>query len=270
VSWEKSARKGVIVPDLKNRTALVTGGSRGIGRAIATRLATDGATVAVHYGNNDEAAQDTVAEIESAGGTAFPLRADLTSPGTTVAELFDQLDEGLRRRTGDTRLDILVNNAGISLRAPIEELTVEEFDRVHTVNVRAPLLVTQAALARLGEGSRIVNISSASATRIAFPPALAYAMAKGALDAMTRTLAQHLGARGVTVNSVAPGFIETDLNRAWLREEANRRRIAGMSALSRVGEPDDVAGAVVFLVSDDGRWVTGQVLDATGGMLLGM
>jgi 3-oxoacyl-[acyl-carrier protein] reductase len=255
--------------DLSGKTALVTGGSRGIGRAIARRLASDGATVAVHYGNNKDAAQETVAAVEASCGRAFAVGADLTDAASTVDELFTQLDETLRAHTGDTRLDILVNNAGIGLQKPIEDVTAEEFNRVHAVNVQAPFLVTQRALPRLPDGGRIINISS-GVTRIAYPSLIAYSMTKGALDVFTKTLAQHLGSRGITVNAVSPGIVATDINAAWLRDNEEAQRIAANTAtLGRVGQPDDIADVVAFVASDDARWVTGQAIDATGGSFLG-
>lgn len=248
--------------DLTDMTALVTGASRGIGRAIARRLAADGALVAVHYATNDAAAEETVSAIEHAGGHAFPVRAELGVDGD-VDTLFAGLGAGLRGRP----LDILVNNAATGAGS-IEKVTPEEFDRVFAVNVRAPFFIIQRALPLLRDGGRVINISSAD-TRVALPQEIAYAMTKGALDVLGRTLANAVGARGITVNTVAPGVTDTDRT-AWLHDNPEiETATAAAAALNRLGEPDDVADAVAFLASHDARWITGHLLDASGGMFLG-
>jgi NAD(P)-dependent dehydrogenase (short-subunit alcohol dehydrogenase family) len=247
---------------LTGKTALVTGASRGIGRAIAQRLAADGALVAVHYGSNDTAARGTVLAIERAGGQAFAVRAELGRPGD-VDTLFAGLTVGL----GERPLDILVNNAAIGAPIPVEKTTPELFERVFAVNVQAPFFIIQRALPLLRDGGRIINISS-SATRIAMPE-IAYAMTKGAVDVLGRSLANTVGDRGITVNTVAPGVTETDMN-AWLRDLPEAKAgIAGATALGRVGQPEDIADVVAFLASDQARWVTGHLLEATGGIFLG-
>ncbi|MFE9424518.1 SDR family oxidoreductase [Kitasatospora sp. NPDC006697] len=260
---------------LTGRTALVTGGSRGIGKGIALRLAREGALTAVHYGSNEQAAKETVAEIEAAGGAAFAVGAELGVPGDAAA-LWAAFDAGLAEysaeysaeRDVEPGLDILVNNAGITAYGQTGEVAEADYDRVFAVNVRAPFFVVQQGLGRLRDGGRIVNISS-GVTRIAFPVITAYSMTKGALDAFTLTLAQQLGARGITVNAVAPGLVLTDIN-PQLADPEERAKAAKLSVFDRVGEPADIADVVAFLASADGRWVTGQVLDATGGSFLGM
>ncbi|TGB02068.1 SDR family oxidoreductase [Streptomyces sp. MZ04] len=248
---------------LTGRTALVTGGGRGIGRAIARRLAADGALVAVHYGSDEASADKTVAEITGDGGRAFPLHGPLGEPDD-VRTVYDRLDAGLRALGEPTALDVLVNNAGFNVRGGVSEVTVPDFDRLMAVHARAPLFLVQEGLSRLREGGRIVNISSA-ATRVALPTSLAYSMAKAALEALTRTLAKELGPRQITVNSVAPGFITTDLNRRrWATPEAEAQH-AAYSVFDRMGHPADVADIVAFLASPDSRWVTGQSIDASGG-----
>lgn len=248
---------------LQGKTALVTGGSRGIGRAIAERLGRDGALVAVHYGSDEKAAKEAVAAITGAGGRAFAVGARLGEPGD-VDRLFDGLADGLREH-GETGLDIVVNNAGIGLPKPIEEVEPAEFDQVFAVNMRAPFFIVQRALPLLRDGGRIINISS-GVTRIAFPQAIAYSATKGALDVFTLALAKHLGPRGITVNGVAPGIVDTDINADWLRGNAEADAYwSGRTALGRVGQPDDIADTVAFLASEAGRWVTGHLLDATGG-----
>ncbi|THV32115.1 SDR family NAD(P)-dependent oxidoreductase [Glycomyces paridis] len=245
---------------LSGKTALVTGASRGIGRAVAVELGRAGACVAVHYGANAQAAKETVAAIESAGGSAFTLRADLAEPGAA-----DLLIDALAAELRGAPLDILVNNAGIGAYGGIAEVSEADYDRVFAVNTKALFLVTRKALALMPDGGRIVNTGS-GVTRIAFPEGIAYAMTKGAVDAFTLALAAELGPRGITVNTVAPGIVDTDVNASWLRGNEEAHAVAASrAALGRVGLPEDVAGPVLFLVSEAGRWTTGQVIDATGG-----
>ncbi|MFG3103422.1 SDR family oxidoreductase [Streptomyces sp. NPDC048182] len=246
---------------LTGRTALVTGASRGIGRGIAERLGRDGARVAVHYGSNEAAAREVVAAIETAGGSAFAIGADLVSPGAAQAVWaeFDRHADGL---------DILVNNAAIGASAPIGGITEEELDAVFTVNVKAPFQLVQQGIGRLRDGGRIINISSGLARTALMPDLMAYAMTKGALDVFSRDLSKVLGPRGITVNSVAPGIIDTDNTAELLYgEEGGWERAASLSALRGVGSPAEVADVVAFLASNGGRWVTGSWVDATGGSL---
>jgi 3-oxoacyl-[acyl-carrier protein] reductase len=248
---------------LTGRTALVTGASRGIGRAIAERLAADGALTAVHYGSNDTAARETVAAIQEAGGQAFSVRAALGGDHD-VETLFEGLEDGLAGRP----LSILVNNAGITdYEATIEVATQEQFDRSVAINMRAPFFITQRALLLMHDGGRVINISS-GVTWFAVPEVV-YAMTKGALNALSRSVAQTHGDRGITVNTVSPGITETDMN-AWLKDSvAAKQTVADMVALGRVGDPRDIADTVAFLASDDARWITGQTIDVNGGLLLG-
>jgi len=255
------------VGDLRGKTALVTGASRGIGRSIAARLAADGALVAVHYGNNEAAAEDTVAAIQRDGGQAFAVRAELglaAGVGTDLDALFAGLADGLAGRP----LDILVNNAAIiSYASTIDKATQRDFDEAFAVNVRAPLFITQRALPLMRDGGRIINVSS-GVTWLATPE-IVYAMTKGALNVFSRSLAQSQGARGITVNTVSPGITETDMN-TWLTEDAEAaQRVAEITALGRHGQPVDIADAVAFFASEDARWVTGQVLEVNGGLFLG-
>ncbi|MFC8525928.1 SDR family oxidoreductase [Nocardia sp. NPDC057227] len=252
---------------LTNKTALVTGSSRGIGRATARQLAAKGALVAVHYAGNEEAARETVAAIEGDGGRAFPIRAELGVPGD-VHELFLALEQGLKERTGHTTLDILVNNAGVTTPAgqQPEDVTPEDFDRLFAVNAKAPFFIVQRALALLPEGGRVINISS-GLTRFANPEQVAYSMTKGAIEQLTLHFARHLAPRGITVNSVAPGI--TDNGGAIFDIPEAVEQMAQLSAFKRVGEAVDVADVVAFLATDDARWITGAFVDATGGTLLG-
>ncbi|MEU7255085.1 glucose 1-dehydrogenase [Streptomyces rimosus] len=248
---------------LTGRTALVTGGSRGIGRAIAERLGRDGARVAVHYGRDETAAKETVAAIEEAGGQAFALQAELGVPGDAAAlwSAFDAQADGL---------DILVNNAGVTgRREPLRQATEEDFDHVFAVNTKAPFFITQLGLDRLRDGGRIINISTGLTHGVAVPELIAYAMTKGAIDAFTSTLAKDLAPRGITVNAVAPGVVDTDMNASWLRTDPEAwQAYSDASPFGRVGEPRDIGDITAFLASDDSRWVTGQWIDATGGALL--
>ncbi|MGW7369095.1 SDR family oxidoreductase [Streptomyces sp. NPDC054841] len=248
---------------LTGRTALVTGGSRGIGRAIAERLGRDGARVAVHYGSNEAAAKETVAAIEEAGGEAFAIGQELGVPGD-AAGLWEQFD----RASGGDGLDILVNNAGIAGGRGFADIREEDFERTFAVNAKAPFFVTQLGAERLRDGGRIINISSGLSRAAVMPDLIAYSMSKAALDMFTRNLSKILGPRGITVNAVAPGIIDTDINADWLRtSDEARAGAAAMSALGRVGTPSDIADVVAFLASDAGRWITGEWLDTTGGSL---
>ncbi|GFE22167.1 MULTISPECIES: SDR family oxidoreductase [Streptomyces] len=254
---------------LSGKTALVTGGSRGIGRAISERLAREGARVGVHYGRDGTAAKETVSAIEAGGGQAFAIQAELGVPGDAEAlwAAFDEQAEGL---------DILVNNAGINKAADgtlkrIESVTAEDFDLLFAVNTKAPFFIAQQALPRLRDGGRIINTSTGLTRGAAKPELIAYAMTKGAIDVFTSTLAKDLGPRGITVNAVAPGAVNTDMNAAWLQGESNaeaRQRVREISPLGRIADPTDIGDIVAFLASDDSRWVTGQWIDATGGALL--
>ncbi|MBO2450660.1 SDR family oxidoreductase [Actinomadura barringtoniae] len=247
---------------LTGKTALVTGGSRGIGRAVALRLAEDGALVAVHYGGNREAADDTVRQINDKGGRAFAVRADFAAPDAA-----DRLFEQLLPPLGD-RLDILVNNAGIGSTSPIGAVSTEELDRIFTVNVRTPFLVIQKAIPSLSHGGRVINIGS-TATRVAVSTQIAYTMTKAALDSMAASLANELGPRGITVNTVAPGVVRTDMTEGHLSSPEGAAVLASIAALGRLGEVDDVARLVGFLAGPEAAWITGQTLDCSGGMWLG-
>ncbi|MFL6126523.1 SDR family oxidoreductase [Actinophytocola sp.] len=250
---------------LTGRTALVTGASRGMGRAIARRLADDGALVAVHYATNADLADEVVTLIEKDGGRAFAVQADLGTPDG-VDVLFDGLAEGLTERTGSTELDILVNNAGVMGGTPAGETTPEQFDRLMAVNAKAPFFIIQRAMAHLADGARIVNISS-GLTRVANPDEIAYAMSKGAVEQLALHFAKVLAPRGITINTVAPGITRNG-NPVFDIPEAVEQ-MARLSAFNRVGEPEDVADVVAFLASADARWMTGAFVDATGGTLLG-
>ena len=248
------------MPDFEGKTALVTGASRGIGRASALALARGGARVLVHYGRGAEEAARVVGEIREAGGSADSVAADLAAPDGAHA-----LARQVRGMAGD-RLDILVANAGVSKAASIEDTTVEDFDRLFAVNVRAPFFLMQQLLPVLGEGSSVILLSSLAA-RASVGTIYAYAATKGAIDTLTRHFAQALGGRGIRVNAVAPGVVDTDMSN-FARTEAGRDFTLGMQALKRVAQPDDIAEAVAFLASDAARWITGDTLRVDGGSKL--
>ncbi|MFC4100901.1 SDR family oxidoreductase [Paenibacillus xanthanilyticus] len=248
---------------LQGMTALVTGASRGIGRAIAIRLAKEGALVAVHYGRGSDAAEEVVREITRDGGAAFALGAELgTLEG--VGRLYDQLDDALHARTGEAKLDILVNNAGMGLVANLEDTTERQFDEVVGLNMKAPFFLVQQALPRLRDNGRIINLSSA-VTRISLPIIPAYSMTKAAINALTLSLATQLAARGITINAIQPGFVATDMNASMLNDPDSRAAGANYSVFGRWGEPADIADIAAFLASRDSRWITGQCIDASGG-----
>ena len=242
---------------LSGNLPVVTGASRGIGRAIALRLAADGAEVAVHYNAGAEAAAAVVAAIAGAGGRAFALQADLGAPDGV-----DALVAGL----GSRAVDILVNNAGISPKLTFGQASPADFDLVIGVNLRAPFFIVQGLLANLRDGGRVINISSMG-TRAVYPAMAVYAPAKAGLEALTRILAVELGKRGITVNAVSPGATATDMNER-ARDPVIAAQIAQTVALGRVGQPEDIADIVGLLASEDGRWITGQVIDASGGQRL--
>ncbi|MFA9284802.1 SDR family oxidoreductase [Comamonas sp. SY3] len=250
--------------DLTGKIALVTGASRGIGRAIAIALAEQGARIILHYHQAGDAADGLASEIRAQGGEAWTVAADL-SAADGASELAHAV-KAIVRDTSAGGLDILVNNAGVGLRARIADVREEDFDRVLQVNLKTPFFLIQQLLPVLRDGGRIINVSSMG-TRAAYPEMSVYAPAKGGLEALTLLLAAELGPRNITVNAVLPGATATDLNQR-ARDPETAKVIAQTVALGRVGQPDDIADIVTFLASNAGRWVTGQNIDATGGQRL--
>ncbi|MEA2738849.1 MAG: hypothetical protein QOH05_2156 [Acetobacteraceae bacterium] len=245
---------------LSGKTALVTGASRGIGRATALALAKAGAQVLVHYSTGATEAEAVVKQIRDAGGRADALAADLAASDGP-----HKLAADVRRIVGG-RLDILVANAGISSAAPIEDTKVEDFDRLFAVNVRAPFFLVQQLLPIMGQDASIILLSSLAA-HAAVGTLSAYAATKGAIDTLVKHFASALGERGIRVNAVAPGVVETDMS-SFTRTDAGRDFTLGMQALKRLAQPDDIAGVVAFLASDDARWVTGDTIRVDGGSKL--
>jgi NAD(P)-dependent dehydrogenase (short-subunit alcohol dehydrogenase family) len=245
---------------LTGKTALVTGASRGIGRATALALAREGAQVLVHYGQGKAEAEAVVAEIQKGGGKALTVSTDLGA-----ADGPHRLAQQVRAIVGE-RLDILVANAGIAKAATIEETSVDDFDRLFAVNVRAPFFLVQQLLPILHEGSSIVLLSSL-ASHASVGTLAAYAATKGAIDTLVKHFAAALGGKGIRVNAVAPGVVPTDMSN-FAKTEAGREFTIGMQAMKRLAEPDDIAGAIAFLASDQARWITGDTLRADGGSKL--
>jgi 3-oxoacyl-[acyl-carrier protein] reductase len=243
---------------LQGKVALVTGASRGIGRAVAQRLSREGAAVVVNYAGSEPQARETIAAIEQAGGRARAVRADVSRVAEVVG-LFDATFEHFGR------LDILVNNAALILYKAVAEVTEEEFDRLFAVNVKGAFFCCQQAARRMAEGGRIVNLSS-STTALMLPTYGAYVATKGAVEQLTHVLAKELGPRGITVNAVSPGPTDTELFSVG-KTEQDKQRFAQMAALGRLGQPQDIADAVALLASEEARWITGQNLRANGGLI---
>jgi NAD(P)-dependent dehydrogenase (short-subunit alcohol dehydrogenase family) len=245
---------------LSGKTALVTGASRGIGRASALALARMGAQVLVHYSSGVKEAEAVVAEIRKAGGRADAVAADLSAPDGAHT-----LARQVRAVVGD-RLDILVANAGIAKTATIEETTVEDFDKLFAVNVRAPFFLVQQLLPILGSGSSVVLLSSLAA-HASVGTLAAYAATKGAIDTLVKHFAAALGSRGIRVNAVAPGVVDTDMS-SFVKTEAGRTSAVSMQALQRVARAEDIGPVIAFLASDEARWVTGDTIRVDGGSKL--
>ena len=252
---------------LQNKTALVTGASRGIGRATAAALARAGAHVVVHYGRSEREAESLASDIRTKGGLANAISADLGTPNGAA-----RLAKQVRSIVGD-RLDVLVLNAGISKSVRLADYTVEDFDNLFATNVRSPFFLVQQLLPILGDGSSIIVISSIGSHAVVGKPGvdnpsiLAYASTKGALETLVKNWAAILGPRGIRVNAVAPGVIDTDMSN-FTKTEEGRETTLGMQALKRIGKPEDVADVVAFLASDKARWITGASIPVDGGSKL--
>lgn len=242
---------------LQNKIALVTGASRGIGKAVALRLAREGAAVIVHYNSNADAAQKVIAEINNSGGLATSVRADI-SRIEDVRRLFDDLQERY------SRLDILVNNAGWAEFKPLLEADEEHFDALFNLNVRGLFFLTQEAARSMNDGGRIINLSS-GITRANAAGGSVYSASKAAVEAFTRCWAAELGPRGITVNTISPGVVETDLMNEVMPPQVVESMVQ-QTPLGRLGQPADIADIVAFLCSEEARWLTAQNLLANGGL----
>ncbi|HEY5067113.1 MAG TPA: SDR family oxidoreductase [Xanthobacteraceae bacterium] len=259
-AWGIARSGSKTMTTLANKTALVTGASRGMGRAIALALGAAGARVIVHYGRNAAEAKAVVDQIRASGGEADAVATDLAAPDGAhmlAAEV---------RNLVDGRLDILVSNAGISSASTIETMSVKEFDSLFAVNVRAPYFLVQQLLPIMSDGGAIVFVSSLGA-RAAVGTLAAYASTKGAINTLVKYFAAALGPRGIRVNAVAPGVIDTDMSN-FTKTEAGRTTVMGMQSLKRIGQPDDVASVVEFLASGAARWITGDIIAVDGGSKL--
>lgn len=250
------------------KVAVVTGASRGIGRAIAIALAQRDFMIVVHFGKSRSTAEEVVHEITVGGGSAFSAQADLASLDAVFA-FYQALDDELTKRTGARDFDVLVNNAGIASPASYRELTAEQYEHLFAVNLRAPFFLTQLAIPRLRDGGRIINISSLASRRASpSPMTVPYSMTKAALDAFTLGAAQDLGARQITVNTVAPGAVATDMNAQYLNDPSIRKGVEAQTALRRIGKVEDIANIACFLASSESQWITGEYIHAGGGFRL--
>jgi 3-oxoacyl-[acyl-carrier protein] reductase len=248
------------------KVAVVTGSSRGLGAATAKRLAKDGFFVVVNYVKSKKDGEDVVAEIEKGGGKGALVQGDVSALGGITA-FFEGVDAALKSHGLPAKFDVLVANAGVLISKPFAQTTEADFDLLFDTNVKGVFFLVQGALPRLRDNGRIVTLSS-GLSRFANPMFTAYSATKGAIDVMTRVLAQELGARGITVNAIAPGAIDTDMNASWLRSEEGRTMLMARQALKQVGAPPEIADAVAFLAGPDSRWITGQRIEASGGSSL--
>jgi len=252
---------------ITNKIALVTGGSRGLGKNMALSIAKKGFDVILTYNNKKEDALAVVAEIELSGQKAKALQ--LNAGNIKSFDVFFKEVKAVLKDTFNTeRFDFLINNAGTSLHAPFAETTEEQFDTALNIHYKGVFFLTQKALSLMNDGGRIINISSGLA-RFSYPGSSAYGSMKSAIETLTRYLAKELGARGIAANVVAPGAIETDFSDGLVRDNKEvNAQIASITALGRVGLPDDIGGIVAFLCTEDARWINGQRIEASGGVNL--
>ncbi|WP_159799017.1 SDR family NAD(P)-dependent oxidoreductase [Flavobacterium sp. MK4S-17] len=253
--------------ETKNKTALVTGGSRGLGRDMVLNLAKKGIDVVFTYNSNKAAADEVVAEIQSLGQKAIAFQLD-TSNIAAFDNFYKEVTSYLKEKTGSPNFDFLINNAGTALYAPFSETTEEQFYDVINIHYKGVFFLTQKALPYINDGGRIINISSGLA-RFSFEGSSAYGATKAAIESLTRYLAKELGSRGIAANVVAPGAIETDFGGGHVRDNKEvNSQIAGSTALGRVGLPQDIGGVVAFLCTEEARWINGQRIEVSGGIFL--
>lgn len=249
------------------KTALVTGGSRGLGKNMALNIAKKGIDVVLTYNSNKEEADKVVTEIQSLGQKAIAFQLDAGNV-KSFDNFLKNVTEHLKEQTGSSNFDFLINNAGTALHASFAETTEEQFDTALNIHYKGVFFLTQKALPYLNDGGRIINISSGLA-RFSFPGSSAYGSMKGAIEVLTRYLAKELGSRGIAANVVAPGAIETDFSGGMVRDNKElNAQISSLTALGRVGLPDDIGGVVAFLCTEDAKWINGQRIEVSGGMNL--
>ncbi|BCM26216.1 SDR family NAD(P)-dependent oxidoreductase [Methyloradius palustris] len=252
---------------MNNKIAIVTGGSRGLGKNMALHLAKKGIDVILTYNSKLAEANEVVTEIEQAGGKAVALQLNV-GDSKSFAAFTEQVKAALRNTWNTEHFDFLVNNAGIGVHASFAETTEEQFDQLLNIHLKGAFFLTQKLLPVINEGGRIINISSGLA-RFALPGYSAYATMKGGIETLTKYMAKELGSRGIAVNVVAPGAIETDFGGGAVRDNAQLNQfVAAQTALGRAGLPDDIGGVIASLLSEDNRWVNGQRIEASGGMFL--
>lgn len=253
--------------DTSTKIAVVTGGSRGLGKSMALHIASKGNDVVLTYNSKKADAEEVVQQIEKTGRKAAALALDVSN-SHSFAGFANNLKEVLRAAWKRTDFDFLINNAGIGIHAPFAQTSEEQFDKLMNIHLKAPFFLTQRLLPLIKDGGRIVNISSGLA-RFSFPGYSAYATMKGGVEVLTRYMAKELGARKINVNVVAPGAIETDFGGGVVRDNKELNKgIASQTALGRVGLPDDIGAVVASLLSDDNFWINGQRIEASGGMML--
>ncbi|MGJ8661021.1 MAG: SDR family NAD(P)-dependent oxidoreductase [Bacteroidota bacterium] len=250
----------------ENKIALVTGGSRGLGREMALSIAKKGNDVIITYLSNKDKAEDVVKEIQALGRKAYAMQLDTRSTNNFDA-FFTQLATTLQSERGTDKIDFLINNAGTGIYKPFLETTESDFDEMMNVHLKGVYFLTQKAVPHLNDGGRIINISSGLA-RFSLPGSSAYASMKGGIDVFTRFLAKELASRKITANSVAPGAIATDFGGGENKGEPKQTVVSNATALGRVGEADDIGGVIGFLCSDDSRWINGQRIEVSGGIFL--
>lgn len=251
---------------MSTKTAIITGGSRGLGRDMAMNLAKDGANIIFSYHQNESKAKEVIAEIEAIGQKAVAFKFDANDFRSGQA-LIESATEYLLKVNGNSNFDFLINNAGTGTFNMISETTEEQFNEMMNVHLKSVYFMTQAALPYLNNGGRIVNISS-GLSRFSLPGMSSYAIMKGAIEVFTHYLAKELGERKITANTIAPGAIATDFANGSNKDEAKAAIISSITALGRVGEAEDIGGTVAFLCSDRAGWINGQRIEVSGGMLV--
>ena len=252
---------------MSNKIAIVTGGSRGLGKNMALSLAQKGIDVILTYHSKKAEADEVVKQIEKSGHKAYALQLDVAN-SKSFAAFAQQVKNVLKEKWHRDSFDFLVNNAGSGVHAPFAETTEEQFDQMMNIHLKGVFFLTQKLLPLMADKGRIINISS-GLTRFALPGYAAYAVMKGAVETLTKYMAKELGARGIAVNVVAPGAIETDFGGGMVRDNKEINNfVAGQTALGRVGLPDDIGGVIASLLSEDNRWVNAQRIEASGGMFI--